>query len=79
MASYKVVIERDLCTSCENCVVECPEYFEMDNEGLSHLKKSERKNGKDELEQEDVECCLDAALSCPVLCIHVYEDGEEIS
>ncbi len=79
MAPYKVVIERDKCTSCENCVEECPEYFELDDEGLSHLIESKRVDDNDELELEDADCCLDAALSCPVVCIHVYQDGEEIS
>lgn len=80
MASYKVVVERDECTSCGNCEDECPEFFEIDDEGLSHLKGSKRTDNNDELEVEDSECCLDAALSCPVVCIHVYdEDGEEIS
>ena len=79
MSSYKVVVERNKCTSCGNCEEECPEYFELDGEGLSHLLKSERIGENDELEVEDPDCCLDAALSCPVVCIHVYEDGEEIS
>lgn len=79
MSSYKVVVERIECTSCGNCEEECPEYFEIDGEGLSHIKGSERIDDNDELELDDADCCLDAALSCPVVCIHVYEDGEEIS
>lgn len=55
MAPYKVVIERDKCTSCENCVEECPEYFELDDEGLSHLIGSKRVDDNDELELEDVD------------------------
>lgn len=77
--SYKVVIERSECTSCGNCELECPEHYEMDQEGLAHLKESKRTGSDDELELEDLDCALDAALSCPAMCIHVYEDGEEIS
>ena len=51
----------------------------MDQEGLAHLKGSNRINNSDELELEEIKCCLDAALSCPVLCIHVFEDGEEVT
>lgn len=74
--TYKVIIERNQCSSCGNCQIDCPEFFEMDQEGLAHLKGSKRVNSADELELEDVKCCLDAALSCPVLCIHVFEDGK---
>lgn len=77
--TYKVIIERNQCSSCGNCQIDCPEFFEMDQEGLAHLKGSKRVNSADELELEDVKCCLDAALSCPVLCIHVFEDGKELS
>ena len=79
MTSYKVVIERNECTSCGNCEDECPEYFEIDTAGLSHLLNSERIGNNDVLVMEESNCVLEAALSCPVVCIHVYEDGEEIS
>ncbi|HTX60855.1 MAG TPA: ferredoxin, partial [Methanobacterium sp.] len=75
--TMKVVVERSECTSCGNCEEECPKYFEIDQEGLSHIPGSERVGDNDELELDDADCCLDAALSCPVVCIHVYEDGEE--
>ncbi len=79
LASYKVLIMRNECVSCGNCIALCPEYFEFDEDDLSHLKNSKRIDENDEIEFDDVNCCLDAALSCPVTCIHVYEDGEEIS
>lgn len=79
MASYKVVIERNKCTSCGNCEDECPELFKLDEKGISHLKGSDRIDDNDELMVEDPDCSLDAALSCPVTCIHVYEDGEEMT
>lgn len=77
--AYKVIVERMECTSCGNCEDECPKYFEIDDEGLSHLVGSKRVGDNDELELDDVDCCVDAATSCPVICIHVYEDGKEIN
>lgn len=78
--SYRVIISRNECTSCGNCEDECPEYFVIDEEGLSHIPESTRINANDDLiELQDVKCCMEAAMSCPVLCIHIYEDGEEIT
>jgi ferredoxin len=79
MTSHKVVIERKNCTSCGNCVDTCPEVFEIADDGYSHLKGSERVGNDDELTIDDIGCCLDASLDCPVACIHIYEDGEEIT
>lgn len=79
MASYKVIIKRNECVSCGNCTSSCPDYYEFDDMGISHLKGSDRVENDDVLELEDIDCCLDAALSCPVQCIHVYEDDEEIT
>jgi len=75
---YLVVVERDKCTSCGTCEDMCPELFELDSESLAHIKGSKRVENNDELPLDNEECSLDAAESCPVMCIHVYEDGEEL-
>ena len=75
---YLVVVERDKCTSCGTCEDMCPELFELDSESLAHIKGSKRVENNDELQLENEECSLDAAESCPVMCIHVYENGEEL-
>jgi ferredoxin len=75
---FKIVIERDNCTSCGSCEDVCPELFELDETSIAHIIGSERIDNKDELETEDQRCSVDAAESCPVMIIHVYEDGEEI-
>jgi ferredoxin len=75
---YKVVVERDRCTSCGSCEDLCPELFELDEGGISHIIGSERVENNDELEMKEENCSIDAAESCPVMIIHVYEDNVEI-
>ena len=76
MAEYKVVLEREECTSCEACVESCPESFEMSDDGFAHLKGSSRVGDNDELNPADLGCCREAAEACPVNIIHIF-DGEK--
>jgi ferredoxin len=78
MAKYKVVIERDDCTACESCVEECPESFQMADDGLAELKGAVRTGNNDELEVDDLGCTKEAAEACPVTIIHIYEGGNAI-
>jgi ferredoxin len=75
---FKVIIERDRCTSCGSCEDLCQELFELDENGISHIIGSKRVGNNDEIEIEDDKCSLDAAENCPVMIIHIYEDGEEL-
>ncbi len=75
---FKLIIERERCTSCGSCEDLCPELFELDKDGISHIIGSERVENNDELELDEEKCSLDAAESCPVMIIHVYEDGVEL-
>jgi ferredoxin len=75
---FKVVVERDRCTSCGSCEDLCPELFELDEGGIAHIIGSERVENNDVIEMEEEKCGLDAAESCPVMIIHVYEDGDEV-
>jgi ferredoxin len=77
-SKFLVVVERDKCTSCGTCEDTCPELFELDDGGIAHIIGSKRNGNNDELPTEKQECSLDAAESCPVMCIHVYEDGIEM-
>lgn len=75
---YTLIVERDNCTSCGSCENICPELFKLDETGISHIIGSERVENNDELETEDEQCSVDAAESCPVMIIHVYQDGVEL-
>ncbi len=78
MSKYKIVIERPICIACENCVSTCPEFWEMADDGFSHLKGSTPVGDNEEREMDDLKCNQEAADICPVNCIHIYEDGNQI-
>lgn len=66
----KITIEKPKCIGCGTCVSLCPKYFEMGEDGKSHLKGSKSDEGG-ELEIEEVECSQDAVDNCPVQCINL--------
>jgi ferredoxin len=57
----EVYVDQDECTSCELCVDELPEVFEMSPEGVSSVHNS---SGASEDKIQEV---MD---SCPAECIH---------
>jgi ferredoxin len=69
----KIILEREKCIGCGSCAVICPKYFELIDDGKSHIKdsvKSEKTNNE-ELEVVKIECAEAAAEACPVQCIHI--------
>ena len=68
----KIILERERCIGCGSCQALCPKYFELVEDGKSHIKNSTRiANGNDELETDNLECATSAAEACPVQCIKV--------
>ncbi len=68
----KIIVEREKCIGCGTCAALCSRYFEMADDGKSHIKNSARAaDGSDELETEKIECANTAAEACPVQCIHI--------
>ena len=61
----KVKVERELCISVASCVQADPETFELDDEGIAVVKNPTSEN---------LEKVLEAAKSCPVNAIIVYDD-----
>jgi len=76
--TVRVELDRSICTSCGNCVDICSELFEMAKDGFAYLKNSENIDEKQIIELKDEMCSVDAAESCPAMCIYVYENGEEL-
>lgn len=73
---HTVVHFKKDCIGCGACAAIAPEYWEMDEEGLSDLKGAATINGVQELEiatEEAKQQNKEAAECCPVNIIHVKE------
>ena len=66
----KIKLEREKCIGCDSCAVVCPKYFELQDDGKSHIKDA-AKQDFEELEVEKIECAELAAETCPVQCIQI--------
>jgi len=53
----------DSCIGCGLCEQTCPEVFEVQDDGLAHVK--------DDADCEEAGCCEEAAEQCPVDAITV--------
>lgn len=72
----KVVHFKKDCISCGACAAISPEYWEMDEEGMSQLLGSEEKGDhwEREITDDEKEANEEAAMVCPVEIIHVKDD-----
>ena len=66
----KIKLEREKCIGCGSCSALCPKYFEMIDDGKSHIIGSE-KNNIEELEVAKIECAESASEACPTQCISI--------
>jgi len=80
--SMKIILEREKCIGCGSCVALAPKFFELADDGKSHLKnsrlpdgqaKNDPKTGNEELETEKLDSAQEAADACPVQCIHIIK------
>ncbi len=76
MTKFKILHFKNDCISCGACAAICPDFWEMDDEGMAHLKES--KQNKDCWEREiDTEenraKNQEAADACPVQIIKLEE------
>jgi ferredoxin len=68
--SYKAKVDRKLCTSVASCVAIAGNTFELDDEGISVVKKQNADSD---------EVILQAAESCPVDAIIIHDaSGKQI-
>lgn len=82
--NYRIEHDRDICIGCSACASVCPKYWTMASDGKSNLEgHTEDDIGNQSLGTnenpitEDFEANLDAAESCPVNCIHIFEVKED--
>ena len=74
---YKIEHVREECIGCGSCVSICSGFWEMNKDGKSDLKKAKNIGKKQVLEVNDLKCNMEAAETCPVNCIHIYEEGKK--
>jgi len=61
----KVKVIREKCAGCGACVALCPNYFMLDSEGLSKVKK-------ESVDKKDEKLVLEAKDACPAGAIETY-------
>lgn len=62
----KAIVNKEACIGCGACAAICDTVFEIDDEGLSKVKK-------DEVKEDEEQAVRDAADSCPTGAIVVEE------
>ncbi len=69
----EIILEKSECIGCGSCIALCSKFFEIDEEGKAHLKKSEfdSKAEEETLEVSKAECAEEAIEICPVQCIKI--------
>ena len=78
MPNYNIIHFKKDCISCGACAAINPEFWEMDEEGLAHLKGSKQADDHFELEistEADRMSNQEAADVCPVNIIHLKKKG----
>lgn len=78
MAKFKIVHERPECIGCGACTAIAPKFWKMNDDG----SKSDLIGAKDvdecqERELNDLENNMEVAETCPINCIHIYENGKK--
>jgi len=67
----KIKLEREKCIGCGSCQAICPKYFELIDDGKSHIKGSTETDHIEELETSDLDSAESASEACPAQCIHI--------
>jgi len=74
MAKYKVILQKSDCIGCGACSAICPDFWEIDEEGLAKLKNGVKVGDNLELDinSEDAKARnQEAADACPAQAIRI--------
>ena len=67
----KVVVDKDLCIGSASCVAIAPDVLDLGDDGKAYVKEG--------ADLSQVEAIMDAARSCPVSAIQVFDaDGNQL-
>lgn len=74
---YKVVFERINCIGAASCAIVYEERWQMSLDGKVDLQGSQKKENNEvqelQFEEKELELMQQAAKSCPVNAIHIYD------
>ena len=76
MPKFKIIHLKEQCISCGACAAICPEFWEMDEEGLAQLKESQKTGDHGEriiFTEDDRSRNQEAAEACPVQIIKLEQ------
>lgn len=77
-AKFKIIHDRPECIGCGACAAVEPKHWKMNEDGSkSDLIDSKDVDETQEKELSDLEKNMEAAETCPVNCIHIFEDGQK--
>ena len=76
---YKIVYYRDECIGATTCT-EFFKKFKMAKDGKADLKGSKKQDGDFilEISEKELEEVMQAARSCPVNVIHIYDGNKKL-
>ncbi len=70
----KLSIDVEKCVSCGACAANCPDHFEIRDDGKAHLKEAEVIDGLEVKEVDENEAGIsDAVNGCPVQAIELKD------
>ena len=80
MTRFKIDHDRPGCIGCGACAAVAPDFWEMKQDGKSSIVNGKHVGDREELDisDENFKKNKEAADSCPVNVIHLFDNGKKI-